>query len=509
MARELVCNDEGKILFREARANGVNDVGMKAPATLAASYTITHLSALPGSAEFLQIDNTGLLTTSAGSGNTLDQSYDQGGAGSGRTITASDGTVQINVTAANSGLDINKTNAGAGDVLNVANAGTGIGFDLDQTGIAIALRSQQNADTTNLQINKLGSGVGTNILADNSGTGINIFSNQDGNGIGISIDSEATSQPLLELLPLDSNTRGDIAFGTARTADPTTPSEGDVWYDSTAANLVLYDGVGNVDLTVQNTDTQNTLDGAYDEGGAGAGRTITADTGAVQINVGSANGGLGITKTNAGAGNALDVENDGTGACAFLNQDGNAVTLDIDSEATIHPLINLAAINANTRGDISFNAGVAGRTADPSGPAKSDIWFTANDDALRGRVTTTSNLAATILSEFGPGFGILALETIATGVVTIEGRRNISLIAESGGPTDDLDTISPLAAAALFVGDTIVLAAATGDTITVKHNVGNIHLDGAADKALVNGNRLSLMYDGTDWVQLTPMMVLI
>jgi len=31
----------------------------------------------------------------------------------------------------------------------------------------------------------------------------------------------------------------------------------------------------------------NTLDGAYDEGGAGVGRTITADTGAVEITSGA------------------------------------------------------------------------------------------------------------------------------------------------------------------------------------------------------------------------------
>lgn len=37
------------------------------------------------------------------------------------------------------------------------------------------------------------------------------------------------------------------------------------------------------DATDTNTDIQNTLDGAYDEGGAGAGRTITADNGAVDI----------------------------------------------------------------------------------------------------------------------------------------------------------------------------------------------------------------------------------
>ena len=60
-----------------------------------------------------------------------------------------------------------------------------------------------------------------------------------------------------------------------------------------------------------------------------------------------------------------------------------------------------------------------------------------------------------------------------------------------------------------IAGDLVVLEADTGDTITVKHNVGNIHLDGAADKVLVNGNKFTLMFNGTDWEQLTPMMVLL
>lgn len=62
---------------------------------------------------------------------------------------------------------------------------------------------------------------------------ITLFVNQDhASGRGVVVDSEATSQPLIELLPLDSNTRGDItATGTARATDPSGPSNGDIWYN--------------------------------------------------------------------------------------------------------------------------------------------------------------------------------------------------------------------------------------------------------------------------------------
>jgi hypothetical protein len=80
-------------------------------------------------------------------------------------------------------------------------------------------------------------------------------------------------------------------------------------------------------------------------------------------------------------------------------------------------------------------------------------------------------------------------------------------LAESGPGADDLDTIN--GGGTLFVeGDVVIFKAGTGDTITLKHNTGNIHLDGSADKVLVNGNHLAVRYNGTDWEQLTPMMVL-
>ena len=45
----------------------------------------------------------------------------------------------------------------------------------------------------------------------------------------------------------------------------------------------LETAIGAINTAMGAVDTQNTLDEAYDEGGAGAGRTITADTGAVKV----------------------------------------------------------------------------------------------------------------------------------------------------------------------------------------------------------------------------------
>ncbi len=65
--------------------------------------------------------------------------------------------------------------------------------------------------------------------------------------------------------------------------------------DGTANQVMATDGAGNVSFVDPSTIiAKNTLDQAYDEGGAGAGRIITADNGAVEINGGD---GFHVTGT--------------------------------------------------------------------------------------------------------------------------------------------------------------------------------------------------------------------
>lgn len=70
------------------------------------------------------------------------------------------------------------------------------------------------------------------------------------------------------------------AMSTAAINALTTMSEGDTAYDSTLNAMKAYNGA-TWDLI--GGGSGNTLDGAYDQGGSGAGRTITADNGAVEV----------------------------------------------------------------------------------------------------------------------------------------------------------------------------------------------------------------------------------
>ena len=111
--------------------------------------------------------------------------------------------------------------------------------------------------------------------------------------------------------------------------------EGTVYYDSDDDNLYVRTTAGLVDLTAGGAG--NTLDSAYDQGGAGAGRTINADTGAVAITVAaqSNNNALIITQSDTNDLDTLQIINAGSGA--------TAVSIDIDGQATGRDIEGTAA----------------------------------------------------------------------------------------------------------------------------------------------------------------------
>jgi hypothetical protein len=82
--------------------------------------------------------------------------------------------------------------------------------------------------------------------------------------------------------------------------------------------------------------------------------------------------------------------------------------------------------------------------------------------------------------------------TLSSGAITA-GSGSYILIAAESGTADDLDTLTVTGTPRL-----IILQADTGDTITVKHGVGNIKLNGETDFALSGDKTLALFWDGTN-----------
>ena len=89
--------------------------------------------------------------------------------------------------------------------------------------------------------------------------------------------------------------------------------------------------------------------------------------------------------------------------------------------------------------------------------------------------------------------------TIATGAITANGNV-MSVNTEGSAATDDLDTINGGVAGYMLW----IYAVNAARTVVVKHNTGNILLDGSTDKTLDNSvDMLGLYYNGSKWVQIS------
>jgi hypothetical protein len=561
MGRNITLTDQGTLVFKEGTGGGTDGVTIQAPATLAAAYTLT-LPVDDGDAnEFLQTNGSGVLAW-ATSASTLQSAYD----GGGKITTAGAVPVEIEVGAASGNvgllidqdddfkaLDITKDGIGAGDAIAVLNSGTGRGMFIDQDGAAVglsidqatanfglevvgggasAIRATQANDVSVMSLVKTGLGVGAAFFLENDGTGVGIQLQQDGAGRGLLIDQNGAGVALdvdqdgaaigIKVNQATANDAVEItqaADGVALDIIKTGVGAGDtvvIENDGTGNALkIQQDGIG-VGLLIDQNANSNALRIDRNNGGT---PTIdinhTSTTGIVfDIDSSSAQAALDINCTGtltspaftitAGSGtlsSVITVRQNGASTGIFINQDGNGVAFDIDSEATSNPLIELNPVTGNTRGDIAFGTA---RTADPGSPSEGDLWY---DGTLeRFKIKLSASTSKTIQSLYGPSWGIRTAHTISGGVVSV--TLGVNTLAAESGVTDDVDTISGAAPRTVQAGDTIVVLADTGDTITLKHNTGNLHLDGSADKALVNGNQLMLLYDGTDWQQITPMMVL-
>ena len=121
--------------------------------------------------------NSVTLPTGSGSGGTLDQAYDFGGAGLGRSITTDAGAVQINNTGLNlTALEINSAVTGSTAVLaNVS--GVGVGLRAESTNASnsfAAIQGNTNSSgTTNSAIlgNNSGAGYGVSGQIPSTATG--------------------------------------------------------------------------------------------------------------------------------------------------------------------------------------------------------------------------------------------------------------------------------------------------------------------------------------------------
>ena len=540
MGRNLKLTDQGNIQFFEGTGGGVNKVTLQAGATLTADYTLTWPDDDGAANTFLKTDGAGVLSWGASTA-TLQSSYDNGG----KITTAGGVPVEIEVGAASANvgllidqdddfkaLDITKDGTGAGDAIAILNSGTGkgifidqdgaaIGLDIDQDGAGIAVQINQATgnvavdvtqagDAAGLNLLKSGTGVGDSFAVENDGTGKGVFINQDGAGIGLDVDQDGAA--IAVQVNQASDNTGLSLFKAGTGAGDALAVENDgtgkgVFINQDGAGIALDVDQDGAAIAVQINQASANTGIALTQVGAGIGLDVNQDGAAtaVRINQATANAALDITqvgdaiavailKSGTGVGKALVIENDGTADGVFIDQDGAATALSIDSEATASPLIDLAPVTGNTRGDINFSTA---RLAAPTSPSDGDIWYFANGNRFEALIgTKTVLLGGTTSAAVNTSVPI----TISSGAIT-SAAGHIILAAETG-TTDDLDSFSGVTGAT--AGDMMILRADSGDTITVKDGVGNIRLDGGTDKVLNSVNDvLLLMFTGSQHIQIS------
>ena len=90
---------------------------------------------------------------------------------------------------------------------------------------------------------------------------------------------------------------------------------------------------------------------------------------------------------------------------------------------------------------------------------------------------------------------------IVSGEITV--TQAFHIIAAEAGSADELDTINLGSNLDPTRRQWIFLQADVGDTITLKHDTGNIEMNGFGDFSLTDAKMLGLAHDATHWHDVT------
>lgn len=309
-----------------------------------------------------------------------------------------------------------------------------------------------------------------NLIVGNGTPGVNVPNGEDLYVEGTSeFDSNVQVDATLTATNLTASTLALAAYGKLTPTDVAgTEAEGNYYWDDSENGLKVYSGAGWVLLGAAGAGS--TLDQAYDLGGAGVGRTITADTGAVVItntdadaafvlsltptpSAGAASGGLQITSGANATEDSLQIVNSGTGD-------------DIQAGAGAFKVSKLGAVNAlsfetSAGATVGTTLGVTGATTLSSTLGVTGLATLSSGAALDNGATITNALDGTVLfTEGGEDLGL----AFTSNTVSLSSSTGVDTLAL--GTIDDVTGIGSLAFDA--AASTVTLAAdGAADDLTV------------------------------------------
>ena len=378
------------------------------------------------------------INTSA-DGNTLDDSYDQGGAGAGKNITADAGAVRVDGT---DGLLVTGTH-GSGNTIDaeVTGAGTRMFFNPRKSAFRAGKVSSNQWDNANIGNYSTAMGTGTKAsgfastalgntteATGEDATALGYGAHATGNystAIGAQIEAPSGYETVFGRFSTNyspNSTNGwntsdrlfvignGINAGTGRSNALTIYKDGrmninDEYFmpqtDGTAGQIMQTDGAGQVSFVDAST-FSNTLDEAYDQGGAGAGKNITADAGAVRVD---GTDGLLVTGTY-GSGNTIDAEITGAGTRMFFNPNKAAfragrINGNHWDDTNIGNYSVAMGYNATASGNFSAAIGNQTTASDLNSTAMGYMTTASGDNSTAmGYRTTASGYSSTAMGSF-------------------------------------------------------------------------------------------------------------
>jgi hypothetical protein len=515
--RVLKLQSRGEVQFFELASNGAHKISLKAPASLAADYSLTLPTALPGSTLFLTVASDGTMALAAGS-SSLQSGYDAGEDIALSTLKVIDITQSLNEGM----LTLTKAGVGAGTLLTLTDAGTGGALSIAQTGDQNAITITKSAGSQPI-VDIIGS-------SSNNGTALKVAVVGTSNGLDINCSSStgraitstraAGANPIIEILPTGAITGSGLLVSM--------PSAGSgigteiVNAGSGKGILVTQTGTG-IGLQVSKTGgsaavvdivATSTISGpgcliTMPSAGSGVGLSVVQAGSGIGVQIAhsavtealrvtqssaSANGRAAIfEKTGAGTGTAVDITHAGNSGIALRVITTNAVTV-------------IDATQGNDTYCIHAKNTMAGAT--------SPVIKMTSSATSKTQMDMEGTSALWYVSRWGVGYfphidyGLFQSYTIASGAIAIFGTvENGSIsVAGEGGVADDLDNITMSHAA---FGNPIIILKAASDTVTITvrndgGGSGNLRMEG--DFVMDNlHDRLTLQWESvsTKWCELS------
>ncbi|MBU0646171.1 hypothetical protein KJ611_01680, partial [Patescibacteria group bacterium] len=256
-------------------------------------------------------------------------------------------------------------------------------------------------------------GVFSILLGDTGQTVIpdDIFTSSDNRFIGVKIGSDAEMSPRIKLGAVPSAINAGLVggFQPSQSAGESvliaTEADGDVFliaatddkaffvntstylsYNATG-DLVFADAIaGSATLSDLLGGGGGTLDQAYDYGGAGAGRVITVDSGAIEM-TGSNAGDYTLEVSNSANGGAFFVQNTGTGdSLVVFDQATDTTPFIIDASGNV----GIGTASPNYPLTISSSTALGLRAAVTNGtPGNPSLDFYDSGRSVEGILTST------------------------------------------------------------------------------------------------------------------------